>query len=585
MKRILFLLMIFCLMMITLFAIQEEAEPFYNQYMVQMTELLSPNAKTISKMITQKAINWAISGDDTHYADVRQLISEYSDLEDVKRNQIVKIFNNEQTGKLQMRKIITQKLRSISTENGLKVYALYPLSFYTAGKTTLTFLIGNDGSQVLENINIEVSKIESEAVEGELSHNDDYSEGIDLKPGEIGILQITVSTDLKTVPGDYALFYTLLFDDSDGLTTENEECVIPIQLTGPNDTIKTIEISPEKFYRGSKMYVVFDVLNKGNVVYKDINIEIESIQREIYLDSLSHNDDYEEGITLEPNESGQFTAVIDTDLDDPEGPYDILYYYSFDLENGDSYRTPLYHSVITVIPANSDIQCTDLQPDQMNQNSKRMLTWYIRNTGTEKYLNINIENDGVYQYYFGESLSHNDDVIEGIDLLPNLNAKLMTAVQTDANSPLGQYALQYYFLFEDTRGNYYRSDDLFKTIEVISAYDLIKCVDIEPKVLSRQKDVILNFSIKNTGGKLMKNIAIEVNDLFRELYGESLSWNDDVEEGFDLKPEEVKRAMVRVRADKEDIPGRYVLRYSLFFEDEEENRYETEEQYTILILE
>ncbi|HPJ87738.1 MAG TPA: hypothetical protein PLO84_01325, partial [Thermotogota bacterium] len=195
MKRILFLLMIFCLMMITLFAIQEEAEPFYNQYMVQMTELLSPNAKTISKMITQKAINWAISGDDTHYADVRQLISEYSDLEDVKRNQIVKIFNNEQTGKLQMRKIITQKLRSISTENGLKVYALYPLSFYTAGKTTLTFLIGNDGSQVLENINIEVSKIESEAVEGELSHNDDYSEGIDLKPGEIGILQITVSTD------------------------------------------------------------------------------------------------------------------------------------------------------------------------------------------------------------------------------------------------------------------------------------------------------------------------------------------------------------------------------------------------------
>jgi hypothetical protein len=64
-----------------------------------------------------------------------------------------------------------------------------------------------------------------------------------------------------------------------------------------------------------------------------------------------------------------------------------------------------------------------------------------------------------------------------------------------------------------------------------------------------------------------------------------LSWNDDLEEGFSLKAGEMKSATVRIMPDKADTPGRYVLRYSLFFEDKEGNQYESEEFYTFLTIE
>ena len=585
MRKVLVFLILISMSSILLAVNSDEAKPFLNFYIEKMTEKIAPNAKTISKLITENAIKWVISGNEQYYDDVKTLIADYSGLEDVLTNDLVIILSDKTSGKSQMKKKISEKLTFLSTENGLKVYDLFPLRFNTAGKTTLTFLIANESDQIYEDIDIEVSKIESKNNKEALNHNDDYHEGFNLQPGEIGILQINISTELKTEPGEYELYYTLRFDDSEGISIESEECLVSIYLKGPNESLTTVGISPRKFYRGSEMTIDFHILNKSQTIYKDINMEIESIQRRIFADALTHNDDYEEGIELESNEMGYLKAIIDTDLEDPEGEYNLLYYFSFELENGDSYRTPLYHSIITVIPANDAIRCMDLQPEKINQNSKRMLSWFVKNFGDEKYIDINIESDSAELYYFGESLNHNDDFIEGIDLLPKLNTKLMTVIQTDEDSNLGKYALHYYFSFEDTKGNQFRSDDLFKSIEVIAPYEFIQCVAVSPEILSRKKDAILSFSLKNTGEKTLKDINIEINNLCREIYGESLSWNDDLEEGFSLKADEMKSATVRIMPDKADAPGRYVLRYSLFFEDKEGNQYESEEFYTFLTIE
>lgn len=584
MRKLILLLVLTTLLFTFAFSLVPTTESFLNLYINNMVDSLIPQAKTVSKWVAEKSIQWAITDNQDLLTEAQKLANEYAELEDVQENPFTPILNQTSTSKMKKKELIREKIRFEQINNDIIVYMLNPRIFNKGGRTTLTYLIGNTSNTVLKDFNIEIDSVYMPDTQEILSHNDDVYETVELEPGGLEIVQFQLSTDLEQLSGEYYIKYQFDYrKNSDEIITKYQKT--PVILSGPNQMIHTLGISPMSFQRGSRMEMTFFIKNHSNKIYHDIDLEIETIEREIFQEPLGNKDDHIEDITLRPGEEGQIKVIIDTDIDDPEGIYNLRYYFHFYELNGDDYRTPLYIKKITVVKANDDLKCFDLEPLSMPQNARVFFYWYVKNTGEQFFKDINIEIDRITKDITGETLSHNDDIEEDFVLMPLLNTRFITRIQTDEDSPLGTYSVFYKFYFEDEQANRYETDEMVKTIEVIPPSQQIKCVEISPTMIQRGKDNFINFKLLNTSDNVIEDINLEVETVFRDIYGETLPHNDDLEKNIDLKPEEEKIIPVRIRAKHDDIPGTYILRYYLYFNDNLGNRYETSVFYTYLTLE
>jgi len=583
MRRIILFLVLTGLVFSLSFSIVPTTESFLNLYISNMLDNLVPQAKTVSKWIAEKSIQWAITDNKMLLTEAQNLVKEYGELEDVQKNPFTSILNQSITD-MEKKLLIHEKIRFERINDDILIYMLNPRFFNKGGRTTLTFLIGNTSNTVIKDFNIEIDSIFMPDTQETLGYNDDVYESVELEPGGLAIVQFHISTNLEQRSGEYLIKYRFEYrKNTDEIITEYQKTAV--FLSGPNQMLNALDITPTVFHRGSRVEMTFTIKNHSNNIYNDINLEIEQIEREIFQESLGVNDDLLEDITLRPGEEGEIKIILDTDIDDPEGVYNMLYYYHFYELNGDDYRTPLILKKIIIIKANNDLKCLDLEPLSIPQNSRVYFNWYVKNTGEQFFKDINIEIDRITRDITGETLNHNDDIEEDFDLMPLLNSRFITRIQTDDDSPLGTYSIFYKFYFEDEQANRFETDEMVRKIEVTPPSQKIKCVEITPTFIQRGKDNFINFKLLNTSNSEIEDINLEVDTVFRNIYGETLPHNDDLEKNIDLKAGEEKIIPVRIRTKNDDIPGTYILRYYLYFNDDLDNRYETNEFYVFLTLE
>ena len=145
--------------------------------------------------------------------------------------------------------------------------------------------------------------------------------------------------------------------------TEYQHTAVIVSAT--NQLFETLDITPTIFHRGSRNEITFLIKNLSNKNHNDIDIEIEKVEREIFQEPLSKKDDPMDDITLRPGEQGELKILLDTDIDAPEGVYNMLYYFHFYELNGQDYRTPLSLKKFNLIQVNNDLKDMDIEPSSI----------------------------------------------------------------------------------------------------------------------------------------------------------------------------------------------------------------------------